>query len=282
VIRAAARCFRLSDRKDCDEFLSLPARLDETASALRTTRASGGAEDADWTRIEFDLVPTDWFAVHGAAPWTTPAEGPDAKAPDQNPVRETRVVWGDRGGRVTEPELYIPGTSIKGALAHRVAFHHNRLCCRFADKPSDAAPPVGESSPAVRELFGAMKGGPGEARRGRVHVDDVVLGPDVPSERLTHVAIDRFTGGALHGKLYEERVLAAPPRPMRVRVLVRGLGEIPDVGILEALRAALADLAEERLALGAGASRGHGYFRALDAAAARRAIDALAVPGGTS
>jgi hypothetical protein len=126
----------------------------------------------------------------------------------------------------------------------------------------------GENNPAVRALFGFCKdskNGKDEGQRGRVIISDLfVENPGAP-KILNHVSIDRFTGGArvLEGALFDEKPYYGGPG-FALDVVVTQPDQIEDGKIRQALAAALDDLAQGRLAIGAGAGRGNGYFRAED------------------
>ncbi len=88
---------------------------------------------------------------------------------------------------------------------------------------------------------------------------------DKPGEQkiLNHVSIDRFTGGArvLEGALFDEKPYYRGDGFI-LNVTVTEAEQIKEKKVRQALQAALLDLAGGRLALGAGAGRGNGYFRA--------------------
>ncbi|MEJ2755696.1 MAG: RAMP superfamily CRISPR-associated protein, partial [Gammaproteobacteria bacterium] len=76
--------------------------------------------------------------------------------------------------------------------------------------------------------------------------------------RQVHNKIDRFTGGVLPGALFEEELLYDTPE-MALSILVQAYESIPPI-VAGAFIDALEDLTQERLALGGGSTKGHGYF----------------------
>ena len=226
--------------------------------------------------IELTLTPCDFWGFNGTEAWLLDGEDRSReKPPNFNPVRERRIEWGGQGhGTVTDDRLFVPGTGIKGPIAHRVAFHANRRARAWANKGEggsnetfldrgeiDAV--VGEDNEAVRDLFGCIHGKKdSKVHAGRVFIDDILLEPkDYPDDifaRIMHNSIDRFTGGVRGGILFEERVIYGGP-PLVIQVHVERIKDIDDASF-EALGDALRDLAEGRLPLGAGAGRGHGRF----------------------
>lgn len=295
LVRCAQGDFDLTDLAGARAFCALPTRLDQSAPGLKNTALPQKLpDDKAWRTLRLLLVAEDYWAFHGTEPWLSDKElkhndrveennngenaGAKVKPPDFNPLREARVVWDENSktpGSVDEPRLLVPGSSLKGPLAHRVAFHHNRFAGRFSQEGQTAkavAELAGQQNPAVRELFGAahdrrpdedQNNGakpPEESRAGRVYIDDVWL-PKLDKltlQRLMHNSQDRFTGGVRGGVLFEERVLYGAPTLELVLRLHRG--EELSAESRQALGEALRDLCEGRLALGAGAGRGHGFF----------------------
>ena len=278
VVRCAKRAFDLRTKDDAREFAGLPVGLDEATPQLGSPSVPGPLpEDGSWRTLTLELLAEDYWGFHGEDPWLLEGE---ERAPDFNPVREERIEWEHGGGAVSPPRLLAPGSGLKGPIAHRVAFHDNLLTGRFAERPEapgDLATWAGSGSPAVRELFGsihessapASKEGeerspsPPPATAGRVFIDDLWLDRAVEGrlQRIAHNSIDRFTGGVRAGILFEERVIYRGPT-LCVRLSIHGFEELSE-GTRSALREALRDLAEGRLALSAGAGRGHGYFQSV-------------------
>ncbi len=255
------RVFDLST--DFAAYQNHPVRLAGPDGELHDTPLNPGKPSS--LRVELHLRPQSYWMFGGGVDLT----GATGNA-DMAPVRDSRVVWKNDCGRVEEDLLLIPATGLKGALAHRVAFHYNALMGDFADQKTastDSATQtdemfyrlVGENNPAVGELFGYCKDSGVEGQRGRVIIDDQFLTPDPPQQLVPHVGIDRFTGGARDGVLFSERPLWQGPElriPMRI---TRPEGVSPETR--KALALALADLAGGRLQVGGGHGRGLGYFK---------------------
>jgi CRISPR/Cas system CSM-associated protein Csm3 (group 7 of RAMP superfamily) len=277
VERIAGRTFNLSDAADFAAYAAHPASLSQPAPALTTLSLPATRNAPNSVTITLRLRPRGYWMFGGGE--DTPP--PDADPADMAPVRDERIVWQGSTGGVQEKLLLLPGSAIKGALAHRVAFHDNRLRQRFADDcavagncPNDAGGHrvaraaleriTGINNPAVRDLFGYVAEGKGtdpegQAARGRVLIDDVFWGaPPPPQQKVPHVSIDRFTGGASDSKLFSERPLWQGEFP-ELKLTVLDADQIPTT-TRQALKAALEDLVQGRLALGAGAGRGLGFF----------------------
>jgi len=266
VVRCRWRRFDLGEPADARDYCELPVDLNHLAPQLVPFDPPPLDAEPGWRTLTLRLEAEDYWAFHGAEPWTLDGE---TEPPDFNPVREERIEWSDGQGQVALPRLFVPGSAVKGPIAHRVAFHHNlgRLRDRrFRGLESACDPEAhsGQNNPAVRELFGSLhEDSDMPSTAGRVFIDDVWLSEPHHDrlQRIDHTSIDRFTGGVRAGVLFEERVIYK--EPLEVRIAVERFDEL-DEEIRAAFREACRDLAEGRLALGAGGGRGHGYFRSSE------------------
>ena len=201
-------------------------------------------------------------------------------------LREPRIAWeNDRGraiGIEEEPEedsvpveqlrFPVPGSSIRGPLAHRMLFHANCLSgmCINADEwrgkceqeRKDLEKTYGgyaKRSPEIAAFLGeAKEDDTGQA--GRVLFNDAEACGAGWIVGIDHVSIDRFTGGALDGALFREDallggridatvIIRSPPEPVS-----KGVGGWPKE-TATAFLLAVRDLCNGRLVLG---GRGHG------------------------
>jgi CRISPR/Cas system CSM-associated protein Csm3 (group 7 of RAMP superfamily) len=259
-----------------------------------------------------------------------------------SPKKEVSLDWSDGTATLKEEDkeaFLIPGTSIKGALSHRTAFHYNQLAHeaeeeghtiesagtslsdedevafdldqaleafslnvpfeemnyppdspewkrledvidkmsiedseawmdyeeKMKDKingrPTKQKLPVGENNPAVQALFGYAKDSDKEdGQRGRVIIPDIFLDADKVEEKVfSHVAIDRFTGGAIDGALFEERVIEFK-EAKTINIFVETSAFDGDKRVKTAFTKALDDLVNGHLALGGNTTKGHGIF----------------------
>ncbi|MBN1297676.1 hypothetical protein JXA80_12925 [bacterium] len=255
--------FNLGTKEGLAKFSALPVRLDTPAELAPLDRNEAKRGLGRLRRLL--LQPQEYWMFGGGSD-----EIADGGDPDMAPVRDRMIVWDDGSGSVRENALYVPGSSVKGALAHRTAYHYNRLTGFFADEVDDDAFDARvKDNPAVRELFGFALDdtGPDAKRgsRGRVLIDDIFVDSHekITQHLVHHVAIDRFTGGARSGALFSERpIWRGPGLPITIHLV--SPGAISDPDILPAFDAALADLGAARLPLGGGAGRGLGFFRMLE------------------
>lgn len=104
----------------------------------------------------------------------------------------------------------------------------------------------------AEQLFGSVDWG------SRLVVDDAPLVGDAKWKKLDFVAIDRFTGGAADGAKFDAYALWQPRFRCRLHL------ESPEDWEIGWLLATLADLADGRVPVGMGASKGFGDVRLDD------------------
>jgi CRISPR/Cas system CMR subunit Cmr4 (Cas7 group RAMP superfamily) len=187
----------------------------------------------------------------------------NGKPSDALPVSERRVVWENDQGKLGKRDLLVPASSVKGALAHRIAFHYNRLAGCYADAARAREYDPALHNDAVRALFGhATDHDRGDGQAGVVFLDDVYL--DTSQHAFgtqMHNSVDRFTGGVRDHVLFSEELAYGKGFCLALHIdsaaLEKASRAVPQAR--EALRFALDDLAQGRLALGAGSAKGHGY-----------------------
>jgi CRISPR/Cas system CSM-associated protein Csm3 (group 7 of RAMP superfamily) len=245
------RRFDLRKAADVEDYERLSPRLvlDDVLGALAPPPRPECATK-DEARAGLTLVPQSPWGVGGVAQ--------DEEA-DITLLSEPRIQWdSQQRGRVVE-DYVLPASSLKGAIAHRVAFHDNVLRKRFAGAEGDAAPTTGEDNPSVSALFGEIKADD-RGSPGRVFLSDIRLPRDeTESHVITHNGIDRFTGGTRCGVLFQERVL---PKgiSLETHLVVRPTQDT-DPTALEALKRTLRDLERGWLQVGHGYGRGNGWFK---------------------
>ena len=251
VITLAAKCFNLATEDGFRDFSTLPVTLTKKSSLVDVLDKIANPE-ADAVTATLILKPEAFWMIGG---------GFDGEV-DMAPLKANRIVWKDGRGSMEPNRVIVPGSAVKGSIAHRVAFHYNRLSGVFAGEGVKPEAHTGENNPAVSTLFGCVKKD-GGGQRGRVIISDIFVERPGEQKILNHVSIDRFTGGArvLEGALFNEKPYYGGDG-FTLNVTVSEAGMIGDARVRQALGAALRDLAEGSLAVGGGAGRGNGYFRA--------------------
>ncbi len=249
-------------RKDLNSYISHPAKLSEKSVSLKD-EALSSTSGGDALKVTLMLEPHGYWMFGGGVDRAT-----DKGNSDMSPVRDRRVVWEGNKGKVERDCLVIPGSSVKGAIAHRVAFHFNAIKGFWADKiDAQQRKRLENENPAVKQLFGYCldhdrKEDEAAGQRGNVLIDDIFIDDQTKQQLLHHVSIDRFTGGARSGFLFSERPVWKSARIPLVLTLKNRNKLDPEAR--KALIRTITDLCSGRLQLGAGSGRGHGFFSAVN------------------
>lgn len=225
------------------------------------------AENVHVVRYELHLHPVDFiFFSNGLG---DPENGTDKAA-----IRETFITWSNNGKGVETPHwqdaktaLVVPASSVKGAIAHRTAFYYNQHGGVFSDMLCDDKDKIRlatKQNKAVVALFGTEgeeKGSKGK-RRGHVLVSDIIREQqsDTQPKILNHVKIDRFTGGAIDGALYDEEPLYAQHEDLVLTFTLFPDKETKDDFVTESFEEALKDVCRGMLPLGGNVNHGSGCF----------------------
>jgi CRISPR/Cas system CSM-associated protein Csm3 (group 7 of RAMP superfamily) len=167
---------------------------------------------------------------------------------DQIPVVERVIDYGKKG--LSKNHIFIPASSLKGAIAHRTAFHYN-LQNEFL---------IGndEARVVISELFGEAKNSKEdiEGSKGKILFSDVYKLDRSESKVFDHVAIDRFTGGGIDGALFQEKTTAQSDK-WEIEILLEiGVDEV----YVKALESTFDDVCSGLLPLGGATTKGHGVF----------------------
>ncbi len=249
VVKLRCACFDLTTEEGFSSFCALPVSLKEEARLADTVIAEM-APDSNQVTATLKLEPEGFWMIGG---------GFDGEV-DMAPLKANRIVWKDGKGGVESNRAILTGSAVKGAIAHRTAFHYNRLTGVFADSGIDPQACTGTANKAVSVLFGFEKKDK-TGQRGRVLISDLFIENPGVQKVLNHVSIDRFTGGArtLEGALFDEKPYYGG-QAFLLNVSITEADRIQENTVRQAFAAALDDLAGGRLAIGAGAGRGNGYF----------------------
>lgn len=256
IVSLYRRDYDLTNASDLESYISRSASLDrplELKGAIKTNTKQN--IDSKWHRYVLQLQPVDFFLF---------SSGLSDDEADFTPVKEPFIEWENGMPQFSEHGILIPASSIKGAIAHRTAYHWNKLEGRFADQDG-TNPLTGDDNPAVVAIFGRSgQGKDEEIQRGNIMLSDVFI-PAASNRRtdekiLNHVAIDRFTGGAIDGALFTEKVINGRGRVIELNIDV--LSEsISNAHVRKAFEASLQDIADGLLPLGGGVNRGNGMFK---------------------
>lgn len=265
----------LSLPADLDLYLKKSASLADEWDGFEPLKLEK-PQESRYTRYKLEITPKD-FLFFGS--------GFGNEDVDHSYIKERFVEWNEEGniGRwhSHDHSLVVPASSVKGALAHRTAYYYNKECGIFAENlsPEDFNKHVGKRNKAVFALFGCEgnedKTQPTEAptgertdgkRRGHVLFADIIRNKEEKTDKKihNHVKIDRFTGGAIDGALFDEEALIVhpdEPEKLELELLVDVDERInEDQRIIPAFEEALKDVCKGMLPLGGNVNKGYGQF----------------------
>lgn len=215
-----------------------------------------------WTKYILKLSPEDFFLF---------GSGFGDDDADITPVKEDKIVWNENSGcpKFVEDCILIPATSVKGAISHRVAYHYNRFTGNWADDKNEEElnKLTGKNNKAVKQLFGSEGSIDKDSemikdkKRGNIIFSDIIENKESYKDKiLNHVAIDRFTGGAIDGALFSEKTTYAKGKSYEMEILVNNEAFKEDDNIRKAFNCTLKDIVDGLLPLGGGVNRGNGAF----------------------
>ena len=185
----------------------------------------------------------------------------DADA-DQTAVYEKVIDY--ENASLSDKEILIPASSVKGALSHRTAFYYNQSQEIYSDTLSkeEFSNYVDENNDAVKALFGHKKELAEDKKtelgqKGKILISDCFKEEREKSSKVfDHVSIDRFTGGARDGALFQEKTIS-DDREYSIEILLeKGIDRVS----VKAFEKALDDVCSGMLALGGATTKGHGIF----------------------
>jgi CRISPR/Cas system CSM-associated protein Csm3 (group 7 of RAMP superfamily) len=147
--------------------------------------------------------------------------------------------------------------------------HFTDATSKYGERQSDN--PTAENNTAVSTLFGVALNDKTQdittriGQIGRVIIDDIYLEKPKEKEKdvakvFNHVKIDRFTGGAFSGALFQEKALYSD-QTIVINLLINTNDLEESSEYLTALENALNDLQNGHLALGGATTKGYGVFK---------------------
>jgi len=174
------------------------------------------------------------------------------------PVMERVVMWKNNEASFSKKQILFPASSIKGVLSHRTAFYYNKAIGATIESGEAK---VDENNNAVNAIFGHKKeknkeDGKELGQKGKVLMSDCFKKDRNETKVFDHVAIDRFTGGAIDGALFQEKTIAQKDMWEIEILLEKNIDEV----FVKAFKEALNDVCTGMLALGGATTKGHGVF----------------------
>lgn len=168
---------------------------------------------------------------------------------DMTPVFEQVVDY--KYAKLSQKMILIPASSIKGAIAHRTTFHFNKLSGNTIEAKNGLE--------SVKEIFGEAKNSKQniDGSKGKLLISDCFKKQKEQSKTFDHVSIDRFTGGAIDGALFQEKTIADDGELYEIEILLENSVQGKE---LKAFENALTDITTGMLSLGGATTKGHGVF----------------------
>ncbi len=247
------KIFNLNDSLDYEAYLNFNPSFNSKNDCLESIEDKLIYQGNALIHYKLELTP-DSFFIFGS--------GYGDEQVDNKPIEEEVLIYNktDQAFHFISHTL-IPASSIKGAISHRTCFHYNKLEKIYADKIDSLLHKkhIGINNEAVANLFG-VKAGEEEATpsRGRVIIDDLYISDIDNDTIINHVAIDRFTGGAINGALFSEKV-SQRGGAIEVDIYLEKK-ESKNENIELAFENTLKDICKGLLPLGGMTTKGHGIF----------------------
>ena len=219
------------EKMDSDRYINYTASLNEKLNS----KIDINFENDDYYKYELILKPESFF-IFGSGK-------PDNEV-DITYLKEKIIDYNEK--KLKEIAV-ISGSGIKGAISHRVAFYYNLENKNFSDENEYDK----ENNEAVIELFGEKKDEK-RGKKGNVIVEDVYI-ENYQEKIFEHVKIDRFTGGAIDGALFNEKVITTDK--IKINIYVK-----KETKFINLLERALKDICNGMLPIGGNVNKGHGVF----------------------
>ncbi|OCR85026.1 RAMP superfamily CRISPR-associated protein [Campylobacter fetus] len=202
--------------------------------------------DQSLTKYEINISPDNFFMF---------GSGFGDFEVDMTPVFEQTISYDTRS--ISNPKVLIPASSIKGALLHRTLYHICKLEGITADDGLKEA--LNRAKLLIVPLFGEAKDRDKNGKKGDILMSDCFKANDATTKIFDHVAIDRFTGGAMDKMLFQEKTIAKDNDTYHIKISIKNEQE-KDKKLIEAFENTLLDVTLGRLPLGGATTKGHGVF----------------------
>jgi len=206
-----------------------------------------------YTKYTLKITPEDFFLF---------GSGFGDSDADATPVYEQVIDYENKC--LSEKQILIPASSIKGALSHRTAFYYNQAQKVYLEnlKDQEKQKHLGENNNAVNAIFGHKKELEKETKKelgnkGKILISDCYKENKEETKTFDHVSIDRFTGGAIDGALFQEKTIAQKDT-WEIEIL---LENNISSEFVDAFEKALNDIKTGMLPLGGMTAKGHGVFQ---------------------
>jgi CRISPR/Cas system CMR subunit Cmr4 (Cas7 group RAMP superfamily) len=135
IVEIWHKTFDLREKADLDAYLAKTTQIQIPSAAVGFAKFTQSAADFEgFIHYKLTLKPRDFFLFDGQFDLSRP---PATKSADMTPKTEQILTWQDgKTPTLSDYKWLIPATSIKGAIAHRVAFHYNKNINHYAQNES--------------------------------------------------------------------------------------------------------------------------------------------------
>lgn len=247
VVKCQQASLNLAKPEDLEKYLKKSSSLAEEWAGFTKISEIESLDDSKWTHYQLKLKPLDFFMF-----------GSGMGDSDADNVYVSELVVSQGESVDSNKRVLIPGSSVKGAIAHRTAYHYNKIKGNFAGKQNPKEI-TGSNNEAVAAIFGEKKSD-NTFTRGRLLIDDVIKGQAEPkSKPFFHNKIDQFTGGTMDGALFQEKVIYDKDTEYTFDIYVEN-SALADDDIKKAFVQSLRDICTGLLPLGGITNRGNGIF----------------------
>lgn len=247
IVKCQQASLDLGKPEDLEKYLKKSSSLAEEWAGFTKISEIESLDDSKWTHYQLKLKPLDFFMF-----------GSGMGDSDADNVYVSELIVSQGESIDNNKRVLIPGSSVKGAIAHRTAYHYNKIKGNFAGKQNPKEI-TGSNNEAVAAIFGEKKSD-NTFTRGRLLIDDVIKGQAEPkSKPFFHNKIDQFTGGTMDGALFQEKVIYDKDTEYTFDIYVEN-SALADDDIKKAFVQSLRDICTGLLPLGGITNRGNGIF----------------------
>ena len=240
-IEIKERVLNLDEKEDLQEYIEKSSSLNDANFKWNDFKKDDdNLYKSGFIRYELNINPDDFFMF---------GSGFGDSDADATPVYEKVVDY--KKAKLSDKQILIPASSIKGAISHRTTFHYNKLKGNTIEN--------GNGVEVVNEIFGEKKNSKKKINgaKGKILLSDCFMEDKEDVKTFDHVSIDRFTGGAIDGALFQEKTIAQKDE-WSIEILLDE--EKISQEAKEAFKKSLDDICSGMLPLGGMTTKGHGVF----------------------
>lgn len=230
------------------ELSNYSSSLNKKLKDAKSLTKQDSSQEKNYYTYTLKIKPDDFF-MFGSGFGDTDA--------DMTPVYESVIDYDKQ--KLSSKQVLIPASSIKGALSHRASYYFNKNSQNYAD---DLTKDEIANMKQIVSIFGEAKNSKTgkDGSKGKIIISDCYTSND-ETKVFDHVSIDRFTGGAIDGALFQEKTVASDGEEYEIEILLDTSDNSIESREIEAFEEALRDITTGMLPLGGATTKGHGVFR---------------------